>query len=566
LCGFLRGDKADLSRRNFNEDGCGALTWRFALLRFVVVAKKRLLRLIKIVTGGQAGAENEFDRLEHFAHFWALVWQSFVRNRCLVRASALSYTTLLALIPLLAVAISVTSSLLKKEGEQQIYKAVDKLVSNFVPPAGTNAPVSLDLNPTTDEELTPTNLGTAEAPANFSAGTTATFTNTNGANSVASLTNDVRVITAQKEVARDIHEFIRNTRSGALGLTGMVLLIFAAISMFNRIENAFNDIWGVARGRNWITRIVLYWTAITLGPLLIAVALGLAGGTHLQATKMFIEKMPLIGTLIFHILPLVVLWLAFALIYQLVPNTKVRFDAALIGGIVGGTLWQLNTVFGFLFVSRGVSYSKIYGSLGLVPVFMVGLYFSWVILLFGAQVAYAFQNRKSYLQEKLVENVNQRGREFIALRLMTCIGQRFQIGKPPVTIQEISAGLEIPSKLAQQVLRPLLAARLVVEIAGTENAYAPARPLDGINAHHILRAVRAGQGQEVATRDEPARVEVLGEFARIEEAERDAASRITLLEIVNRTQSRLEIAAPESEKEKRVPLPPEKARRVKKKN
>ena len=202
--------------------------------------------------------------------------------------------------------------------------------------------------------------------------------------------------------------------------------------------------------------------------------------------------MPLIGGLIFQFLPLVVLWLAFALVYQLVPNTKVRFSAALVGGVVGGSLWHLNNVFGFLYVSRVVSNSKIYGSLGLVPVFMIGLYFSWLILLFGAQVAYAFQNRKAYLQDKLAENVNQRGREFVALRLMTCIGQRFQLGQPPVTIQEISAELGIPTRLAQQVLHTLLAARLVTEIAGAESAYAPARPLDAINAHHVLHAMRTG--------------------------------------------------------------------------
>src|SRR5208282_4677745 len=126
-------------------------------------------------------------------------------------------------------------------------------------------------------------------------------------------------------------------------------------------------------------------------------------------------------SLIFEFLPLVVLWLAFALLYQLVPNTKVNFSAALAGGIVAGSLWHLNNVFGFLYASRVVANSRIYGSLGLIPVFMIGLYFSWAILLFGAQIAYAFQNRQAYLQDKLAENVNQRGREFIALRLMTCI-------------------------------------------------------------------------------------------------------------------------------------------------
>ena len=113
------------------------------------MAKKPFERLIKILTGIHTGAEGEFSRLERFAHFWALAVRSFVRNRCPVRAAALSYTSLLALIPLLAVAISVTSSLLKSEGEEKIYEAIDKLVSNVMPPAGSNtnaASVSLSLS------------------------------------------------------------------------------------------------------------------------------------------------------------------------------------------------------------------------------------------------------------------------------------------------------------------------------------------------------------------------------------------------------------------------------------
>jgi membrane protein len=345
-------------------------------------------------------------------------------------------------------------------------------------------------------------------------------------------------------VAKNIHDFVQKTQSGALGMVGMLLLVFVAIRMLANVEATFNDIWGVMRGRNWLLSVVLYWTTITLGPLAIIGALGLAGGPHLQAAKSLIGQTPFIGSLIFGFLPLAVLWLSLALLYQLVPNTKVNFSAALVGGIVAGSLWQLNSVFGFLYVSRVVTNSRIYGSLGLVPVFMVGLYFSWAILLFGAQVAYAFQNRKAYLQEKLVENVNQRGREFIALRLMTCIGQHFQTGQPPVTLQEISVALGIPTKLAQQVLQTLLAARLVVEVAGNEARFAPARPLEAINAHDVLSAMRAANGQEPATRDEPARDEVLGEFARIQEAEKQAASSLTLLALVNRASARLELAAP----------------------
>jgi membrane protein len=492
------------------------------------MAIKPFSRLIKILTGVYSGAESELSRLERFAHFCALVIRSFVRNRCPVRAAALSYATLLALIPLLAVAIGVTSSLLKNEGEEKIYRVIDKLVSSVMPPAtlSTNdQAVSLNLSPGMSVALTPAN---AVAETNVVAA---------GAGDSG---GDTRA-TAQKEAAQYIHKFIQNTRSRTLGVVGMLLLVYVAIQMLANIEDTFNDIWGVTRGRNWLLRVVLYWTTITLGPLAIVAALGLTGGSHLRTTKDLVGQMPFIGGLIFQLLPLVVLWLTFTLVYQLVPNTKVRFGAALVGGIVGGSLWHLNNVFGFLYVSRVVSNSKIYGSLGLVPVFIIGLYFSWLILLFGAQVAYAFQNRSVYLQDKLAENVNQRGREFIALRLMTCIGQRFQRGLPPVTLQEISAELGIPSRLAQQVLQTLLAARLVTEIAGTEAAYAPARPLDSMNVHHILHAMRAGGGQELPSQNEPARAEVYGEFARIEEAERQAAASVTMLALVNRAQARLEI-------------------------
>jgi membrane protein len=515
------------------------------------MVKKPLARLVKILSGVQTGAEHEFNRLERFAHFCVLVGKSFSRNRCPVRAAALSYASLLAMIPLLAVAISVTSSLLKTEGEEKIYGFIDKVVNSVMPPATLNTnstTVALNVGPSVSIPLKATNsvapVNLTTASTNVLALTNPDMTGTNGP--AAAKVDESRVSTAQKEAARSIHEFIQRTQSGTLGVVGMLLLVLVAIKMLANIEETFNDIWGVTRGRSWMSRIVLYWTTITLGPLLLAFALGLASSPHFKSTTGIISSMPLIGGIIFQFVPLVLLWLVFTLVYLLVPHTKIHFSAALVGGIVGGSLWHLNNVFGFLYVSRVVSNSKIYGSLGLLPVFMMGIYFSWFILLFGAQVAYAFQNRKAYLQEKIIENVNQRGREFIALRLMTCIAQRFQLGQPPVPLQQISTELDIPGRLVQQVLQPLLAARLVTEVAGAEPAYAPARPLETINAHDVLHAIRTGTGQELPLREGPVRAEVYGEFARIEEAERAAASSLTMLALVNRAQTRMELAGPES--------------------
>ena len=490
-------------------------------------------------------ADEELSRLHKFLHFWVLVVKSFRRNRCPIRASALSYTTLLALIPILAVAISITSSLLKRKGEQQIYQVVDSFVSRVVPPAEetNNTPQAIS-PPDQSTAGTQSSVRTNSAASAQNSVTNITASSASDTNTVSSNLRsgdeEVRLTAAQKKVASQIYGFVQNARSGAIAGVGMLVLVYAAIRMLTQVETTFNDIWGVTRGRSWWMRIVIYWTVITLGPLLLAGALALASGPHLHSTQKFLMKMPGVGALTFKLLPLILLWLTFTLFYKAVPNIKVRWNAALVGGLVGGTAWQVNNWLGFLYVSRVVTYSKMYGGLGMVPVFMLGLYFSWLILLFGAQVAYAFQNRALYLQERIAENVNQRGREFVALRLMTCIGQRFQRGLCPATGQQMSEELCIPSRLVQQVLQTLMGAQLVIEIAGAEPGYSPGRPLERINAHHILEAMRA-RGQELLTRNEPVREEVFGEFARIQDAEKSAASSVTMLALVNRADARLEL-------------------------
>lgn len=510
------------------------------------MASKSFARLVRILSGSFGSRREDLQsldanltRLERFAHFWALVVQSFVRNRCPVRASALSYTTLLALVPMLAVAMSVTTMFLKSEGREKIETFIQQFIENLVPDAPTNRVAELwaDTNHVFAAAPPPApSPARSEPDSAAEAGEAATPAAPELSPEQIRATLDVL---GKQRAAAQIYRFIENTYSGALGVTGVVFLLWMAIVMLARIEETFNDIWGVARGRNWLSRIVLYWTTITLGPLLLIGALGLASGPHFAKTRALLDAVPMLRPLISQLLPLAIICLTFTLFYKLMPNTKVNFTAALTGGALAGTAWLLFNQLSFYLGARAITASKIYGGLALIPLLMFGLYVVWLIVLFGAQTAYAFQNREAYLQERLVENVNQRGREFIALRLMTSIGQRFARGLPPPTVRELSRELGIPSKLVHQVLQTLLAARLVVEVAGSEPAFAPARPLETINCHHILMAMRAGQGQEPPTREEPLRSELLGEFARIQAAERDAATRVTMLDLVSRTRAAL---------------------------
>ena len=491
------------------------------------MASNSFSRLVKILSGDDADTDQQIfqleSRLERFAHFWVLVARQFVHHRCLVRASALSFSTLLALIPLLAVVVSITSGLLKGQDEQKFSSAIEKMVASLTPSA------TMPANSTATENLS---------------------TNADGA--VTNLSSSTNVVAAapaiapdtQKETARQIHNFVQNTSSSTLGLTGMIFLIFTAISLLRGIEETFNDIWGVTRGRSWFMQIMLYWTTLTLGPLLMA-ALALAGGTHFQRTRDLLESAPQFSPVSEHLVPILIVSLTLALFYKLTPNTKVETRAALLGGFFAGTAWHLYNQLGFVLAARVMSASKLYGSLFLLVLLMGGLYIVWLILLFGAQMAYAFQNRAAYLQDRLADNVNQRGREFVALRIMTCLGQRFQNALRPATVPQLSSELEIPSRLTQSVLRTLAHTRLVTEIAGEEAAFVPARPLPDINAYDILLAMRTGNGQELPRRTQPALAEIYGEFARLEQAERTAAAGISLLTLVQRAPVRAALPEPE---------------------
>lgn len=450
----------------------------------------RLLVEVREILSGQtprwADDGRALPKMHKFVHFWVLLTRNFLRNRCPVRASALAYTTLLALVPLLAVTISVSSLFLTEQNSERI---VSDTISYFVEQVAPQLGLIPKGEDGTDRRL---------------------------------------------ETTRKFTEIISGLKVGTLGITGTIGLVFVAISLLVTIEAAFNDIWGVERGRSWLARIEHYWAAITLGPFLM-IATVLIAGAEFQAVQASVSAFGWPGQLALRSLPLVILSLAFMLFYQTMPNTKVRWQASLVGGIVGGVLWHANSQFNIFFASKIVSTSKLYGSLTALPVLLVGLYFSWLILLLGAQVAYAFQNLEAYLQERAAEGVNQRGREFIAFRLMAAIGARFQNSVAPASLNQLASELSIPTRLTHQVLQTLLGARLIVELAGRENAFAPARPLDQITCHDILQAMRASHGHEVATRDEPTRKEVYGEFQRILEAERAAAESVTMLELVNRT-------------------------------
>jgi len=188
-----------------------------------------------------------------------------------------------------------------------------------------------------------------------------------------------------KSISSNILNYLTMFASKAtrLSAVGAVTLIVTSIAMMNLIERVFNRIWRVRGQRAWTKRIVVYWALITLGPLLIGVSLTLSSQVFM-ATSDLVGHVPILGTLIYTMLSLALSTATFTLLYVAVPNRDVDWHDAAWGGLVAGLAFELAKRGFAIFITQFPTYSKIYGALAAVPLFLLWVYLSWLITLFGA--------------------------------------------------------------------------------------------------------------------------------------------------------------------------------------
>jgi membrane protein len=183
------------------------------------------------------------------------------------------------------------------------------------------------------------------------------------------------------QVTGTLQQFIDNVHTKTVGVGGLIGLIFTSMSMLSSIERVINRIWNVPIRRSLFQRLAGYWFFITLGPLALAVALGVAGSYNFEVSKMFPG-----GTGIFLVTAAVFTW-----IYKFVPDTKVSILYSTVAGLTTATCFSLARVGYHLYTSRVLSYSKIYGSLSAVPILLLWIYIVWLIILGGAALGAALQ-------------------------------------------------------------------------------------------------------------------------------------------------------------------------------
>jgi membrane protein len=249
----------------------------------------------------------------------------------------------------------------------------------------------------------------------------------------------------------------------AIGGVGALLLIWAALGLLVSFENAANKIYRAPRGRAWLSRIGIYWTVLTLGPVILLVVL-YAAQYWLSAA----EAMPFMGPF-FAFLgtfgSLAGSFLALTLLYKLLPNTAVRWRPALTGAFVAAVLWGASKwVFG-LYVSRALPYLKLYGAIGLIPLFLFWLYLNWVIVLFGMELAFTLQAMKGRLFEPIGSHGSLAASDPQWLvPLMAAIARGFAGGEP-FSRQALAEDLGLRLEAVAELLERLEAEGLVHQVA-----------------------------------------------------------------------------------------------------
>jgi membrane protein len=303
-----------------------------------------------------------------------------------------------------------------------------------------------------------------------------------------------------QEITRHLIGFVDRMSAGALGSVGLVTLFITVLSLMGTIEQAFNHIWRISSPRKFTRKFSDYLSVILVGPVLVFAAVTI---TATLQSNTFVQKLMSLepfGTVILTLLklvPYITLWAAFAFLYVFIPNTRVKFKSALVGGMVAALLWQ-TVGWGFtVFVASSTRYYAIYSSFAILLLFLLWLHIGWIIVLMGAQVAYAYQHIHSYQGEKQNPAHNPAGREKLALHLMFLVGRNFYHGLDPMTVTELATQLHLPAGLVKDLMEMFQQTRLVLPLAD-EETFVLGRDPETISIKEILDCVR-NSGRKVGT-------------------------------------------------------------------
>lgn len=305
----------------------------------------------------------------------------------------------------------------------------------------------------------------------------------------------------QEEVVKWIVDFANNMLENVQGSliigVGAPILIWTVIKVLGNIENSFNSIWQVKKPRAFFRKFSDYLAMMLLAPILLI----MSGSLQVVAIKMVksmtqeISILGYVGPFIFglvKLIPYILMWLLFTVIYVFMPNTKVKFSSALVAGIIAGVAFQL-LQWGYFHFQIGVSrFNAIYGGFAALPLFLVWLNWSWLIVLFGAEISFAAQNQHEFEFESDIKTLNVKSKQLISILITQHVIQFFEKGDLPPTSQQISINLKLPIRIVRFLLNELVECRILAETptdVEKQPGYLPAKSIQNLTIMDVTESI-----------------------------------------------------------------------------
>ncbi|MDR2087204.1 MAG: YihY/virulence factor BrkB family protein [Dysgonamonadaceae bacterium] len=289
-----------------------------------------------------------------------------------------------------------------------------------------------------------------------------------------------------------VNSYMQQTKDGLFLGLGLLLLFYTVFNLISGIENTFNMIWQVSKGRSIVRRFTDYFSTFLFLPIFLVCSSGISifFATTFNTLKYHQLLMP-VYEIIITVAPWIISIFAFTGLYLFMPNTKVRFKHAFYAGIlaaIGFQIVQYLYINGQMWVSK---YNAIYGSFALIPLLLLWVQLSWMICLIGAEIAYAGQNIQNFEFENDSKNISRRYLDFLVLTITTLIVKRFEKEAKPYTAMEISSEYKIPIRLTKRILYHLVELEIIHEIKNEDDYpyYQPAIDINKITLEYLFTKI-----------------------------------------------------------------------------
>jgi membrane protein len=305
----------------------------------------------------------------------------------------------------------------------------------------------------------------------------------------------------QQAVALKLIDFAQSllakTQGGLVAGIGIAVLFWSVMSVIGEIEKSFNHIWKIGHDRPLGRKVSDYLSLMLLAPVLLIVSSSISVYVQSRITGLVAAvALPTCGSdlvlQVFGYLPLIIVWLLFTVTLIFMPNTKVAYKSGVFAGVIAGTAYQL-TQWTYIRLMIGVSnYNAVYGSFAALPLFIVWLQIGWLILLFGAEMAFYHQHFESYSLKNEISAGSFALKKIAALRIVHLLVHKFAAAEPPLNADEIAQTLHLPAEMVHTIITELLDTRILAEVqsdAEKHRAYQPARDIGLLRVATIIEAL-----------------------------------------------------------------------------